>query len=742
MACRTSENVHPRERRYPMNRGTPLRRVRPLLGLAIVGIAAAACGRPRIAEIYPEVAQYEGRRIAELSFENPAPFSEDSLDALTETEATHCSILILPFCLPGTDVGRQVRRLEMRTLGEDLARLGLLYRQSGYFGTRVVPEIEELEDGGPVRVRLVVQRGDAVRLDSVVVEGTEGIADPDSLVAELPLQPDELFDLGEFVASADTVGEALRARGHAYAEVLRNFSVDTIQDRATVWLVAVPGPRVEVDSVLLQGLDVLSVTDVRRQLEVEPGALLRVRELQQSQRNLYDLELVQFASVSVAPDSLQRMPADSTTATVLVSVAEAPEHVVEALTGFGTVECGRVRAEWTDRSVLGRARELSVTTAVSRIGLGDPVSGLESGVCAAGRDTLIATRLDYRLATEFSQPYFLNPRNQLTAGAYMERQSEPQLFTRRARGTRFALTHELGRRELLTAAFNVERRSITAKPVLYCFELLVCESENLDAFAEGRWLNALSVSWLRDRSDNPINPTSGDVLRAGLFWSAGPLGSDDDFLRANLEGSLYRSLGNGWVISGFLRLGSFLTRSDPTGEGFIPPEERFFAGGANSVRGYDRFDLGPGVWVVDEGRLPEGQDPTAVVPADTPAVDFFATGGVSVSVASIEARFPSPVLRRLARLAVFVDAGAVGLSRLWELDAQWRVTPGAGIRIQTPVGPARIDLGFNPYPSPGARLYAEDPETGDLERLADDYQPPPPSFMDRLKLHIGVGQAF
>lgn len=727
-----------------MKRGTPPRRAGPWLGLALVGITAAGCGRPRVAEVYPQVAAYEGREIAELSFENPAPFSEDSLDALTQTEATHCSILGLPFCLPGTSVGRRVSRLELQTLGEDLTRLAVVYRQSGYFGTRVVPEIEELEDGGAIRVRLVVQRGDPVRLDSVVVEGTEGIADPDSLEAELPLQPDELFDLREFVASADTVAEALRSRGHAYAEVLRNFSVDTIQDRATVWLVGVPGPRVEVDSVLLEGLDVLAPIDVRRQLELESGDLLQLRELEQSQRNLYDLQLVQFASVSVAPDSLQDTPMDSTTATVLVSVAEAPEHVVEALAGFGTVECGRVRAQWTDRSVLGRARDLSVTGAVSRIGLGDPVSGLETGACAAGRDTLIATRLDYRLAADFSQPYFLNPRNQLVAGAYIERQSEPQLFTRRARGSRFALTHQLARRELLTAALNVERRSITAKPVLYCFELLVCESENLDRFAEGRWLNTLSASWLRDRSDNPINPTTGNVLRAGLSWSSGLLGSENDFLRANLEGSLYRSLGSGWVLSGLLRIGSFLTRSAAAGEGFIPPEERFFAGGANSVRGYDRFELGPGVWVVDQGALPEGQRSTDVVPADTPAVDFFATGGASVSVASIEARFPSPLLRRLTRLAVFVDAGAVGLSRLWELDARWRVTPGAGLRIQTPVGPARIDVGYNPYPPPGAPLYAEDPESGRLVRLHDDYAPPAPGplALDRFKLHIAVGQAF
>ena len=88
-----------------------------------------------------------------------------------------------------------MRRLESRTLGSDLSRLGALYRQNGYFGTRVVPEFEEVEEDGPVRLRMVVRRGDGIVVDSLAVDGTEGIADPDSLEALLPLQEDELFDL-------------------------------------------------------------------------------------------------------------------------------------------------------------------------------------------------------------------------------------------------------------------------------------------------------------------------------------------------------------------------------------------------------------------------------------------------------------------------------------------------------------------------------------------------------------------
>lgn len=722
-----------------------LRRGLWLLLLVVVG--AAACAKPRVAELYPQVEEYDGREIAELTFVNSDPFTADSLAALTETRETGCSLLgFLPFCFPGTDWGRRRGVVDMRTVGEDLSRLAALYRRNGYFGTLVVPEIEELEDeDDAVWVRFVVERGDGIVLDSVVVEGTEGIADPDSLVAILPLQAGELFHLGEFQASADTVTEALRMRGHAYAEVLRNYAVDTIQDRATVWLLAVPGPRVEVDSVMVDGLTELGRRDVMRQLTFDPGDLLRLRDLRDSQRNLYDLSLVRFASVGVAADSLQLTPADSTTATVRIAISEAPEHVVETGVSFGTVDCFGGQGRWTDRSVFGGGRQVTIRGSLSRIGLGDPVSGLESGLCSQGRDREIATEVDYRIAADFIQPYFLSPANQITATAFSERQSEPRFYQRRATGGRVAMTHRLGVGEFLTGAIEGEYRATRARPILYCFELLVCSPEDIGRFAGSRWRNGLAGSWVRDRSNSSVNPTSGYVVRSTSSWSTALLGSDYDFLRLSTEGAVYRSLGRGWVLAGSARVGTFLTEATlgPTDspepeDAFIPPEERFFAGGASSVRGFGRSNLGPGRYLV-RGEV----DPDTVVVSDKLSVEYIPTGGTSVSVLSAEARFPSPILRDLLRIAVFVDAGTVGRTQLWHGDSQWRITPGAGLRIQTPVGPARIDVGYNPYPPPRAALLAEDAETGALIQIADDsFHPRSPDFLDRFTLHIAVGQAF
>lgn len=724
-----------------MQRVISARRVHGAALLILAALAGlTACAKPPVATLYPQVAEYDGREIAELSFVNPEPFGTDSLRRLTETHETDCSFLFLPFCFPGTDWGLDVGRVDMNAVGRDLSRMETLYRRSGYFGTRVIPQIDEMdEEDGPVHFRFVVNRGDAVVMDSVVVEGTEGIADPDSLEALLPLQPGELFDLAKFLESADVVTEALRRGGHAYAEVLRNYGVDTIQDRATVWLLAIPGPRVVVDSVLVDGLEELGRRDVVRQLTFETGDLLRARDLRDSQRNLYDLNLIRFASVAVAPDSLQLTPADSSTATVRIALTEAPEHVVETRIGYGNLDCFGVRGQWTDRSVLGGGRQLTLTGSVSRIGLGEPLSGLQNTtLCSQGVERELADALDYRLAADFNQPYFLSPRNQLAATAFSERLSLPGLFQRTATGGRGTVSRRLTPREYITGGVEAEYRVTEAVPVLYCFGFQVCEQADIDEFRKGRWRNGLTASWVRDRGNTSVDPTAGYTLQSNVSWSTALLGSDFNFVRASAEGAIYRSIRGGWVLAGFARMGTFLTRVNLRG---LSPEDRFYAGGASSVRGFGRIRMGPGIYLYEDTAT---VDPEPVVPHENLPVEFFPTGGASVSVLSVEGRFPSPVLRELLRLAVFVDAGTIGDDPIWDAESQWRVTPGAGLRLQTPVGPIRADVGYNPYPPVRAPLYATTPGSRDIVRITEGFRPAPPSpwSLQRFTLHIAVGQAF
>lgn len=700
----------------------------------VVALGAVGClGQTRGAELYPEVAEHQNAEIEDVRFVGGDPFSEDTLLTLIDSQASDCDLLGLPICVPFWKATRHVHRLNIEMVRRDVARIAAFYRRAGYFGTRVTPRAEtEDADSTEVVLSFVIRRGDAIRLDSLTIEGTEEILAPDSLARELVIKPGDIFDLGRFDAAADQVLRALQSNGYAYAEVLRNYTVDTLADRATASILAVPRVQARVDSVIVRGAENLGDARAIRQLSLQSGDLLRLSALVESQANLYQLPIVQIASVTIAPDSLQLTPADSASTTILVSIAEAPVNQAEAAVGYGSVECFRIETEYTNRSFTGGARTLDLQASLSKIGLaGATDAGLGGNLCRAFAQDTFENRLDYRFNAQYRLPRFLTPRNQLALNLYADRVSEPTVYQRQAAGGALTLQHRLAPRTTLTGSFEMQRATTIASPVLFCRAFQVCLPEDLERMSEPRFRNTLGASFLMDRTDNPLNAGRGYVLRSATAWAAPWLGSTLTFARWTGEGAIYRTVGHGVVVAGSIRLGNYFRTAsldpDRPNDDFLPPEERFYAGGATTVRGFSQNALGRGVYIT--------RDP------DDPNARFVPTGGTSLGIANAEVRFPSPLLPRLLRLAAFMDAGAVGNGNVWDMDAQdWRYTPGLGLRITTPVGPARVDLAFNPHdPTPGVLFQVTDDA---LIPIQTDYTPEAPGFFNRLRLHVAIGQAF
>ena len=691
--------------------------------------------------MYPDIAERSGTRIDDVLFIDPAPFSADTLLTLTETQPSRCNFLGLPFCVPFTRIGREEHRLSTARVAGDVETLERFYRIAGYFGTRVTPAIEP--DGANVDVRFSIMRGDPIVLDALTVSGTEGLLDPDSLARTLRLQPGDIFHLGEYIEASEQIVRVLQRRGHAHAEVFRSFSVDTVDNRAEASIDLAPGPVVTVDSIIVTGAPHLSRQATLRQLEIREGQILRSGQLVESQRNLYGLELVSLASVTIAPDSLQKSPGDNSTATIQVAIAEAPLREVEAAVGFGTVECLRTDAQWAHRSWTGGARRLALRGSLSRIGVGEPfaINGGERVCSTQLMDSVFGgNEFDYRFAADFTQPYFLNPRNQLSVNGFVERVSEPGVFSREAVGGRVGVSRRLAARSGISANVEVEDGQTLASPALFCAAFLVCQPATIDSLASRKFRAELGGTYFMDATNAPLEPTSGYLARTTVGYATPLLGSDIRFFRWTGEVSNYREVRPRWVAAFSLRLGNFFRTATVNPEGnFLPPEERFYAGGASSVRGFPRNALGPGIYVTDSDSLIADDDGNLRPWRDA---QFVPTGGTSLAVTSAELRLPSPVLPRMLRLAVFVDAGAVGTGSLWDLGPdQWRITPGAGVRLQTPVGPVRIDIGINPYDPVTAPLLVIDPETGGLRRIGV-FTPRTGGIFRRMQLHLGVGHAF
>jgi outer membrane protein assembly factor BamA len=170
---------------------------------------------------------------------------------------------------------------------------------------------------------------------------------------------------------------------------------------------------------------------------------------------------------------------------------------------------------------------------------------------------------------------------------------------------------------------------------------------------------------------------------------------------------------------------------------FVPPDQRFYAGGPNSVRGFSANELGPKVYVVDSAGLTiTGTDTTFT------RVETSPTGGNGLFVANLELRVPAPVLADRLQVAGFVDAGQVYIRQRDILTLRsLRVTPGVGMRFVTPLGPVRVDVAYNDYAPETGVLWFSDGTN--LTRLRNTFQQPRPStFLRRLLLQFAIGQAF
>lgn len=166
--------------------------------------------------------------------------------------------------------------------------------------------------------------------------------------------------------------------------------------------------------------------------------------------------------------------------------------------------------------------------------------------------------------------------------------------------------------------------------------------------------NSMTFTHVYDSRDNYFNATKGKRFSCSLQWGGHGLGGDFDFYKFTAEGRFYKQLGNGHVLA--LRLmGGYIS-------GHISYSDLFSLGGANNLRGYedDQFK------------------------------------GDKMYAATLEYRLP---IAKKVQGVLFTDVGSTwGIDRgqipWYEDDKAIHFAAGVGLRLQTPIGPVRLDYGY------------------------------------------------
>ena len=166
--------------------------------------------------------------------------------------------------------------------------------------------------------------------------------------------------------------------------------------------------------------------------------------------------------------------------------------------------------------------------------------------------------------------------------------------------------------------------------------------------------NSMTFTHVYDSRDNYFNATKGKRLSYALQWGGHGLGGNFDFYKFTAEGRFYKQLGNGHVLA--LRLmGGYIS-------GHISYSDLFSLGGANNLRGYedDQFK------------------------------------GDKMYAATLEYRLP---IAKKVQGVLFTDVGSTwGIDRgqipWYKDDRSIHFSAGVGLRLQTPIGPVRLDYGY------------------------------------------------
>jgi len=560
----------------------------------------------------------------------------------------------------------------------DLKRVVAFYHDRGYPDAKVASFDVKLNDKqDAVDVTLNIDEGKPILVEQIEYAGFDVIPARHfaGLKARIPLKVNAPLDRALAQATRESALDEVRDHGYPFASVRVSERPGSNDHARILTIAATPGTLARYGQVEISGNHSVSDHVIERQLLFRPNQRYSLSQVQESQRRLYDLGTFQFANI--IPDVPEGEQPD--VVPIKVTVTEAKPHKVTFGAGYGSEEKVRATVDWQALNWYGGARTLEVQTRYSKI---------SSGV-----------------RTNFRQPYLFSPHYDLLASGQWWHDAEPA-YTLNTEGGRVTFERALARpgstlrrngslAVSMTITEEYESYSVSPEALTtpnFRNTLIALGLDPRTGQASGL-LSSVSFDLHRSTADSALNAQHGYTVNFHFEPATSALGGDFNFLETTAEGRYYHPFGKIALVAARVRGGSIRPQGDIDLN--VPFFKRYFLGGADSLRGWGRFEVSP---------LQSG----------------LAIGGLSEFESSLELRAP---LFGSVTGVVFADAGNVWLDP-WAINVgDLRYDVGPGIRYMTPIGPLRVDLGYQLNPEFGL-IVNGNPQTR------------------RFRVHFSIGQAF
>ncbi len=630
-------------------------------------------------------------------------------------------------------------RFSRRLVDSDAQSMRSLYQANGFLDAKVEQQTEDNYKGkeGDLFIRFVVQEGKQTRVASLSIEGNHAFKEDELLgvIGSTRGQPysdfgvttdrdnilalyfNEGFPEASFTATAervpagpaaekpDAAGSTTPSQENENKEQKEKKSKTSIQQAEEIRLVyhIQEGPQTRVRRILIGGYQHTRPGVIRREIHIKVKEPLREGDVVESQRRLYNLGV--FNRVTIEP---QNPNGTNPEKDIAVLVEEAKRYTVAYGGGFEVQRLASTTNP-TETQIQAAPRGILEVSKLNLTGRGDSLSFKLRGSTLQGR-----ALLGYSAPNTFADPHF-----SFQATVFAEKTRDINTFTEKRYEGSVQLTDQVT--PLTTVLYRYTFRQVLVSN-------LNILSDEIPLFNQPTLVSQFGVTWFRDSRDNPADASKGSFNSADFGDADTKFGSSASFLRFFFQNSTYYPIKRRFSFARSTRFGFLVPYRDtislsfpaptageclpgtvPTGPTptIIPLPERFFAGGGTSLRGFALNQAGP-----------------------RDACSGFPVGGQAMLILNQEFRFPMrlPFLGTSLGGAIFYDGGNV-YSRLSQISFRSMLpaptftlqnpalpagptnlpvcatnctneldyfahTIGFGVRYKTPVGPIRVDFGY------------------------------------------------
>jgi len=538
--------------------------------------------------------------------------------------------------------------LKEDVLKEDMERVKSFYQREGFTDVAVENEVNpDVKNPYLLYVTIRIIEGKKYLVGSVVIQGYKDITEKAILSHLSECVPGKVFSAEAMKKDSVSIQGLYFDRGYISAQVQESTIVNPDTGRVDITYAISENQVVYVDKIKVRGNIKTKDVVIRRELRIHPGEKFDGEKLRRSKERLTNLGY--FEDISYDTEDTQ-VPDKKN---LVVDVKESKTGSFSFGGGYSTVDqfVGFVEVEqknfdWRNWPYFtGAGQDLRVRASIGNLSDGAELSFTEPWMfdypVSFGFDVY---RREHKQDTDVGYGY-----DETVTGGDLRLGSE---------------ISEYWKDEIMYRLDSVHISNIDTSAT----------SSSLQDEAGTNLISSITPSLTYDSRDNIFYPRKGNYLTTSMEFAGGPLSGDKNFWKFFGQASHYVPMPHNAALEFRGRIGLAQPFGDSSS---VPIYERFFAGGAYTLRGYDERKVGP----VDSNT----SDPL---------------GGASLLVGNIEYTYP---LFTFLKVAAFYDIGNVW-DKIGNIGSSkdtsginsggFKSDFGLGFRINTPIGPIMLDYGI------------------------------------------------